>query len=157
MQTTYELFNVIDKTGKQLAPCTARVAWVLISRKRAVQMNETTIKIIMTKKDIKANKRLAIQRDGRICHYCGKYILESEIATADHILAKQIKNGIVGYDDVSNLVCACFTCNNHKGNTDYEEYIIFRLSLACSIIAVFLHTNSEDILHLLIKLFLEEK
>lgn len=124
--------RVIDKTGKELAPCTERVAWVLTSRCRAVKVDEDTIKIVLTKQDIKRIKKEAIARDNRTCHYCGKEIPLDEPATADHIRPKIIRNGQIGYDTLENFVCACFDCNNHKGNTSYEDYVMFRASVVAA-------------------------
>lgn len=127
--------RVIDKTGKELAPCTERVAWVLTSRHRAIRIDETTIKIVLTKQDIKRIKREAIARDGRVCHYCGKEIPLDEPATADHINPKIIRNGQAGYDTLENFVCACFDCNNHKGNTSYNDYVMLRISSLLAIVS----------------------
>ena len=138
--------RVIDKTGKELAPCTERVAWVLTSRCRAVKIDENTIKIVLTKQDIKRIKKEAIIRDNRICHYCGKEISLDEPATADHIHPKIIRNGQIGYDTLENFVCACFDCNNHKGNTSYEEYVVFRASIVAASLSLLSGIELDKIL-----------
>lgn len=128
--------NVVDKLGNQLAPCTEKVAWVLVSRHRAIKIDDNTIKIVLTKEDIRRIKKQAIARDNRICHYCGRQIPLSEPATADHITPKIIKNGKSGFDTIDNFVCACFECNNHKDNTPYEDYVLLRTSSLLAILGM---------------------
>lgn len=144
---TEKLIKVIDKHGKILAPCKEKVAWVLIQRKRAIRIDQNTIQITLTKKDIKQIKREAIERDNRICHYCGKVIPENEIATADHVSPKHIfDDGSTGYDDKDNLVCACFDCNNHKASISYEKYCNMRVYTVAAIIGFLTNVDSEYII-----------
>ena len=128
--------NVVDKLGNKLAPCTEKVAWVLISRQRAIRIDDNTIKIVLTKEDIRRIKKQAIARDNRICHYCGKQIPLDEPATADHITPKIIKNGKSGFDTIDNFVCACFDCNNHKDKMAYEDYVLLRTSSLLAILSI---------------------
>ena len=128
--------NVVDKLGNKLAPCSEKVAWVLVSRHRAIKLDANTIKIILTKEDIRRIKKQAIARDKRICHYCGKHIPLDEPATADHITPKVIKNGKSGYDTIDNFVCACFDCNNHKDKMSYEDYVMLRTSSLLAILSL---------------------
>ncbi len=62
---------------------------------------------ILTRKNI-------IKRDGHKCAYCGRNDIP---LTVDHIIPKA--RG--GKDNWENLVCACFRCNNKKGNKTPEE------------------------------------
>lgn len=141
--------KVVDKFGKELKPCTEKVAWVLVNRSRAVQVDSTTIKIVLTKEDIRRIKRKAIARDNRICHYCGKQIPLGESATADHITPKIIRNGKTGYDTIDNFVCACFDCNNHKDNMSYEDYIMLRTSTLLAIASFNFKIPLSNLLNLL--------
>lgn len=122
--------KVFDKKGNKLEPCTETVANVLISRRRAVRISENAIKIILDKRDLKRIKKRVIERDKRVCFYCGKTIPENEIATVDHVNPKHIaKNGRCGYDTEENMVCACLNCNNHKDNRSLNKYIIYRFAI----------------------------
>lgn len=122
--------TVYSKSGKILAPCTEKVAWVLISRKRAVKLEENVIQILIDKRDLKELKKKVIKRDNRTCFYCGKVISESEVPTVDHLNPKHItKVGNIGYDTEANLVCSCIQCNNHKADMPFEDYVIYRYAL----------------------------
>ena len=68
---------------------------------------------------------LLAERDGYVCHYCGKHLVESEAgifnedgACVDHVIAQS--NG--GTDDPSNLVLACRGCNGRKRTKHYQEF-----------------------------------
>lgn len=122
--------TVYDKNGKELAPCTKKVAWVLINRKRAISVGENAIKIILDKKDLRSIKKKVIKRDNRTCVYCGHVISKDEVATVDHLNPKHVaKNGGCGYDTEENMACSCLNCNNHKGDMPLEDYLIYRLSI----------------------------
>lgn len=141
------LINVVDNKGNILNPCTSRVAWVLVKRNRAIWLDDISIKIILTKAQIKDNKKAAIERDKRICHYCGKYIPPTETATADHIIPRTInKDDICGYDDLDNLVCACVSCNRHKDRTPYNEYVRYRITALSAILSLYSNLSVNQIL-----------
>lgn len=123
MRNREDKVRVYDKNDKPLAPCSRRVAWVLLKRKRAIEIDEDTIKIILDKKDIKAMRKRVIKRDNRVCQYCGIQIPEDEQATVDHVNPKNIRGDECGYDSEDNLVCSCVTCNGEKDNMPLEEYI----------------------------------
>ncbi|MFF2531212.1 HNH endonuclease [Brevibacillus sp. NPDC058079] len=55
-----------------------------------------------------------LNRDQFICHYCGEFG-----DTLDHILAESCG----GLLTPQNSVCACFGCNNEKGDMSYEDFI----------------------------------
>ncbi len=60
------------------------------------------------------SRKNIIRRDGHKCAYCGR----SDIPlTVDHIIPRA-----KGGEDVwDNLVCACFRCNNKKGDRTPED------------------------------------
>ena len=127
---TERCIKVYGKYGELLSPCTKKVAWVLINRNRAIKVDETTIKITKDKRDLKLIKKKVIERDGRVCIYCGKYIPENELATVDHLNPRHITTkGDCGYDDEENLACSCLKCNGHKGNRGFKEYIELRYTI----------------------------
>jgi len=64
-------------------------------------------KIILSRKNI-------LRRDGHRCQYCGR--LEMTV-TLDHVIPKA--RG--GEETWENLVCACVSCNNKKGDRTPEE------------------------------------
>lgn len=141
------LINVVDNNGNTLNPCKSKVAWVLVRRNRAVWLDDVSIQITLTKAQIKANKKAAIERDKRICHYCGKYISPTETATADHITPKTItRDDVCGYDDLDNLVCACLNCNRHKDRTPYDQYICFRIAALSAILSLYTNLSISQIL-----------
>jgi 5-methylcytosine-specific restriction endonuclease McrA len=57
------------------------------------------------------------------CHYCGTTMLvggavrnHSQYATVEHLIDVWSSPGHRKIEDDSNLVAACFTCNNTRGN-----------------------------------------
>ena len=64
-------------------------------------------------------RRDVIDRDKATCVYCGDRNGPFE---ADHVMPRS--RG--GLDVMSNLVCACRTCNRSKGNKLPEEWGAFR-------------------------------
>jgi 5-methylcytosine-specific restriction endonuclease McrA len=64
-------------------------------------------KVVLTRKNI-------LRRDSYKCAYCGRSDLP---LTIDHVIPKS--RG--GNDSWENLVCACTTCNNKKGDRTLEE------------------------------------
>lgn len=141
------LINVIDNKGNTLNPCKSKVAWVLVKRNRAIWLDDNSIQITFTKSQTNAIKKAAIKRDKRICHYCCRYIPPTEIATADHLIPKTIiKNGICGYDDLDNLVCACVSCNHHKNKIPYNEYVYYRISALSVILSLYTNFSVKQIL-----------
>lgn len=121
--------RVLNKQGKELSPCAEKIAWVLLSRKRAIKINDDCIQLIIDKDDIKNLKKQAIERDKRVCIYCGRLITESEKATVDHLMPKHVfQDGTSGYDSLDNLACCCKACNSHKGMKSFNSYCMFRVS-----------------------------
>ena len=64
--------------------------------------------IILSRKNI-------LKRDGHLCQYCGKKNIP---LTVDHIIPK-VKGG---RDTWENLVTACVSCNNKKGNRTLKDF-----------------------------------
>lgn len=64
-------------------------------------------KIILTRRNV-------IKRDGHRCQYCGS---TKRPMTVDHVVPKKLG----GSDSWENLVCACISCNNKKGNRTPEQ------------------------------------
>ncbi len=64
-------------------------------------------RVILSRKNI-------LKRDGNQCQYCGK---KSVPLTIDHVIPRY--RG--GKDTWENLVCACVSCNNKKGNRTPTE------------------------------------
>jgi 5-methylcytosine-specific restriction endonuclease McrA len=65
-------------------------------------------------KKIELSRKNILRRDGYRCQYCGT---TSGELTVDHIIPKS--RG--GADTWENLVTACISCNNRKGNRTPEE------------------------------------
>ncbi len=69
-----------------------------------------------------------MERDGRRCQHCGRGVRVVKLksgqrqpkdqATEDHIKPKC--DG--GTDDMSNLLLACFDCNNTRGNMPLDAF-----------------------------------
>ncbi|MDZ7316199.1 MAG: HNH endonuclease [candidate division KSB1 bacterium] len=65
-------------------------------------------------KRVELNRGNIMRRDGFVCQYCGT---KKGPLTIDHVIPKT--RG--GDDSWENLVCACVSCNNKKGNRTPEE------------------------------------
>lgn len=63
---------------------------------------------------IQLTKQNILRRDLRTCQYCGR--TESHM-TVDHVIPRS--QG--GQDSWENLVCACSSCNNRKGDSTPEK------------------------------------
>lgn len=70
--------------------------------------------ISIPKKKIELSRKNILRRDNYQCQYCGDH---SSSLTVDHITPKS--RG--GTDSWDNLVTACISCNNKKGNRTPEE------------------------------------
>jgi 5-methylcytosine-specific restriction endonuclease McrA len=61
-----------------------------------------------------------IARQNNKCHYCScemNHIAKSpQLATVEHLVDKWSSPKHIRNDDPSNLVAACFECNNSRGN-----------------------------------------
>lgn len=125
---------LLNQSYEPLAICTVKKAIVLLILKKAHVVAEKPNKFIHSvrhsfpiptvvrlntyvrvpyKRAILSRKNI-ILRDDKKCAYCGR----SDVPlTVDHIIPKA--RG--GEDTWENLVCACFICNNKKGNRTPEE------------------------------------
>lgn len=67
-----------------------------------------------------ATRRAVVQRDGRVCRYCGRRIGRREPLHLDHVIPRS--RG--GSDEVDNLVVACIGCNTRKGAFLLEQCLM---------------------------------
>ncbi|RKY98718.1 MAG: HNH endonuclease [Candidatus Hydrothermota bacterium] len=65
-------------------------------------------------REVPLTKRNILRRDNYTCQYCGT---REGPMTVDHVIPKRLG----GRDEWANLVCACFRCNNKKGDRTPEE------------------------------------
>ncbi len=70
--------------------------------------------IKIKRREIPLTKKNILKRDNYTCQYCGT---REGPMTIDHVIPK--KYG--GKDTWENLVCACFKCNNKKGDRTPEQ------------------------------------
>ncbi len=63
-------------------------------------------------------RRAVIRRDGCVCAYCWVVLATREV-TLDHVVAESAS----GVTSPANLVVACHSCNNRKGNLDLGQFI----------------------------------
>ena len=63
---------------------------------------------------VQLSKQNIIRRDRGICQYCGR---EDGPMTVDHVVPRSLG----GLDEWQNLVCACPSCNNRKGNRTPQQ------------------------------------
>ena len=124
---------VLNQSYEPIHVCSARRAIVLVFRGRAqvVESLDISIRSIsrafpvpsvvrldfyvrIPPKPLSLTKRNVLKRDGFQCQYCST---RSAPMTVDHVLPKT--QG--GRDTWENMVCACLTCNNRKGNRTPEQ------------------------------------
>ncbi len=75
--------------------------------------------IAMTSPEAKRLWRRAIKEHfGHTCVYCGKSYDINEL-TIDHVQPRKCG----GQDLDSNCVCACSTCNQRKGSTNWQDWM----------------------------------
>lgn len=145
--------KVLSKQGKELSPCAEKIAWVLLSRKRAIKINDDCIQLIVDKDDLKRLKKQAIERDKRVCIYCGRYIPNDEKPTVDHLMPKHVfKDGTSGYDSLDNLACCCKQCNSHKGMKNFNNYCMLRISFIVALYSSRTRMSTKDVTDRLTKL-----
>lgn len=70
--------------------------------------------VCVPKKKVELTRRNIIKRDNYRCQYCAS---TRGPLTVDHVVPKT-RGGV---DNWENLVCACVTCNNKKGNRTPEQ------------------------------------
>ncbi|MHB0929689.1 MAG: HNH endonuclease [Candidatus Nanopelagicales bacterium] len=64
--------------------------------------------------NVQLTKQNILRRDHKVCQYCGRTEVQM---TVDHVVPKS--QG--GLDTWENLVCACSSCNNRKGDNTPER------------------------------------
>lgn len=67
--------------------------------------------------DVRPTRRNIFKRDNHTCQYCGFHTKNVKNLTIDHVHPR-CKGGDNGW---TNLVTACFECNNKKGNKLVKE------------------------------------
>ena len=72
----------------------------------------------------KSIRQSVLERDGRICTYCGKPNLRGRALQIDHVVP-MARGGVISMD---NLVVACGTCNRRKSKALLKDYIAKRLA-----------------------------
>ena len=68
----------------------------------------------MNRQERSSRRSKLIQRDGKLCHYCG--ITKGK--TVDHKIP--VAKG--GTNHIDNLVLSCGPCNSKKGAASYEDF-----------------------------------
>lgn len=92
---------VVDDKRKTLRTVNQTFPWPSIIR-LSFFVRVPYKKVVLTRKNI-------LRRDGFKCAYCGRSDIQ---LTIDHILPRA--RG--GSDSWENLICACTSCNNRKGD-----------------------------------------
>ena len=110
--------TVLNKNSNFLSLTNEKTAKILVKRKRAIKIDDNTIKLIFDRKDWIKLKTDVIKKEKRKCYICGKTIPKNECATVDHLVPRSK----FGEDSKSNLHCCCQRCNEDKGNRTVEEY-----------------------------------
>lgn len=87
---------------------------------RTLSMMLWPVGIGMPGQPAELNKKQAIViRDGCRCSYCGNALVEWSDIEIDHVVPKSKRDQNGKYED---LVCACKSCNQEKGDRDAEEF-----------------------------------
>lgn len=124
---------ILNQNYEPLSVCTARRAVVLVFLGKAeivehrAELVRSTLRsyplpsivrlmayVRIPHKGIILSRKNIMKRDGHQCQYCGT---TKGPLTVDHILPRN--RG--GEDTWENLVCACLTCNNRKGDKTAEQ------------------------------------
>jgi 5-methylcytosine-specific restriction endonuclease McrA len=123
-----QLVLVLNQNYEPLSVCRARRAIVMVLLGKAEVIEEKPIRlrsvslsfplpsivrlslyIKAPKREIPLTRKNVLRRDGYRCQYCGT---REAPLTTDHVIPRS--QG--GQDRWENLVCACVSCNNMKGN-----------------------------------------
>lgn len=124
---------VLNQNYEPIAICNAKKAIILIYLEKAeiIETFDTEIRAVSFSMPFPSVVRLQVyiykpymsvmltrknilRRDRHKCQYCGKTALP---LTVDHIIPKHFG----GKQTWENLVCACFRCNNRKGNKTPDQ------------------------------------
>jgi 5-methylcytosine-specific restriction endonuclease McrA len=128
MSLLHSAVLVLNQSYEPLSICSARRALLLVLRERAqiVERLEGVIRSVsqhyavpsvvrlykyvnVPRRNIVLSKSNVLKRDRYFCQYCGN---KTNDLTVDHIVPRS-KGGPSSWE---NLVCACFECNNKKGD-----------------------------------------
>jgi len=63
-----------------------------------------------------------LQKFGHLCAYC-RGASGDPVLNVEHVVPRNPEHGPTGTDRISNLVIACKTCNEAKGNLQPEEWL----------------------------------
>ena len=69
---------------------------------------------ISQRMNVQLTKQNILRRDHKTCQYCGK---NEGRMTVDHVIPRSMG----GLDTWENLVCACPSCNNRKGDNTLDQ------------------------------------
>jgi len=94
-----------SRTNAVLRSPSTRLPWPTVVRLRSYAR--------VPYKSIMLTRKNVLRRDGMTCQYCG----DRDRLTVDHVYPRS--RG--GQDTWENLVAACMSCNNRKGNRTPEE------------------------------------
>lgn len=116
---TSEGFLLLNVSYEPLRVCDWRKAVLLLLKEKAVLIGEKILKLVyyvkvgFNKTKFSPTKRRIFERDRHTCQYCGS----KKDLTLDHVVPKS-KGGDNSW---TNLVTACYICNNTKGNRLLEH------------------------------------
>jgi 5-methylcytosine-specific restriction endonuclease McrA len=124
---------VLNQNYEPLSVCNARRAILMLFRQKAelIETSEHLVRSMKTslnvpsvvrinsyirrpRSEVKLSKQNIIRRDNHTCQYCG---ISHGPMTTDHIIPKC--QG--GEESWENLVCACVSCNNRKGDHSLKQ------------------------------------
>lgn len=125
---------LLNQNYEPLSLCSARRAIVLVWSGKAEMLEDTgfhirsvsrsfpvpaVIRLLMIAKitrglHVQLTKRNILRRDQGICQYCG---VTGAFMTIDHVIPRSLG----GRDTWENLVCACPSCNNRKGDNSPDH------------------------------------
>lgn len=112
-------FKILSKGKAQVLHYYERV---YINSPKSKNLKPSVIKINKYWKNnspcVKFHRNLLFKRDRYICAYCNQYIKDDKQLTVDHIVPISKGGAIYSW---SNLITACMSCNNQKGNNLLEQ------------------------------------
>lgn len=124
---------VLNQNYEPLSVCSAKRAIILVFLGKAeiIEHHEHMVRSVsfslplpsvvrlflfinVPRKGIILSRRNVVKRDNHTCQYCGT--IQGPM-TVDHIVPKTLG----GKDSWDNLICACVSCNNKKGDRTPEQ------------------------------------
>ncbi|EMD8985967.1 HNH endonuclease [Pseudomonas aeruginosa] len=104
-----------SRQRKKLAPASVAMRRARDAKRRAIKRNVTVERIDPIK---------IFERDGWVCHLCGRKTLKSKRGTL-HKRAPELEHIVAladgGTHTWGNLACACSSCNRRKGPTSFGQ------------------------------------